>query len=787
MKSNDIRTTKRLRREFRAALENTEIPPEISTEKTAERILWEQAQHPQRRKIHWKKPVISAVAAVLALSVALGVALYSTGLPLTPVKPPAWVDNTAADNERAVHPKSAEELEALFRWFKEGADGTAWDALRESFGGIFNGAFAQYGPIYGMFQNNLKAEMAPASPSSPGMEDSALSRESESVGQTNTQVDGIDEQDIIKNSGKTLFIAQPGHVSGSDENETVTVGVRRVQLLSGGKMKEISPVIIYQGWRYVGDSEEIVGIFLHEGKLIVISQTQGYFLHLSKYAEESWVSPVQGGTQKLRTIVRVYSDADGENPKLLSSSAQDGQHLSSRLYGGRLTVATSSAVQVWSEGFEPSRDMYPQITKDGVTANLPLEKIYSTVNNSTPSYLVISNTDLNAAAPTTEHCAVLGAGENLYCSGDTLYIGRSIYGEKTETEIFKFALDGKPRLLGSGTVPGTALNQFSMDEYNGNLRIATQGVSGSGGDKITAENSALIPADPADNNIIANAVYVLDGNLKTIGKLENIAPGETIQSVRFVGATGYVVTFLQTDPLFVLDLADAKKPKLVGELKIPGFSSYLHPVADGWLLGVGVPGDANGTIGGVKLSLFDVRNPKKPVEADSVVFSGYQYGTNATNDHRAFFVYPDEGLFGLPISNETDGSGGVSISAAALYTYRVKDGKIVRAGVYGGEALSYRWDETPYSWYGTDLLGSRATYVGSTIYTRLDGILTSFDLSDAKQLAKLDMRKDTLPDAPKPETSPPIVDQPTNSPEEITESPTQSGASEPYNPGAAGQ
>ncbi|MDR1410102.1 MAG: beta-propeller domain-containing protein [Oscillospiraceae bacterium] len=813
MNRKDIHTAQRLRREFRAALHDTQIPTRISPKETDNTVQWEQFTQPRKYKIHWKKPMISAVAAVLVFCVALGAALYSTGLTLKTPAPPDWVESSAED-KLAVHPQSEAELEALFRWFKDSGNGTVWDALRKQYGGVFDGIFSNKSSgNYNYFENSsppnaesneVAIDTSPRSNPTGG--DSAQQNvQNQAVGQTNNQIADIDEQDIIKNSGKTLFIASPGHVSGEDDKQTVTVGVRRVQLLPGGKMKEISPIIVYQGWRYVNECEEVVGMFLHKGKLIVISQTQGYFLQGQVF---------EYNNQKIRTIVRVYSDADGENPQLLYTSGQDGTHLSSRLYNGRITVTTTSAVQIWSQGFTPSRDMYPQILKNGKEENLTLDKIYSTVNSPTPSYLVVANLDLNAKELNAEHCAVLGAGENLYCSGDTLYVGRTTYDNKsqTETEIYKFALDGKPRLICSGSVPGRTLNQFSMDEYQGNLRIATQL------DPVYAPSKETTHTTPDGSKYEeyqegkmlrdqANAVFVLDSKLKTIGQVNNVAPGEQIQSVRFVGATGYVVTFLQTDPLFVLDLANANKPKVVGELKIPGFSSYLHPVGDGWLLGVGVPGNEKGATGGIKLSLFDVRDPKKPKEVNSIIFENYttavagkkstevtkNYSTDAQWDHKAFFSYPEEGLFGLPIYRTSteytiyDGHITKSEQEFLLYTFRVKDGKLVKALNYSAYLESGPGNgEYDYgNWYtnNTNYAAERATYVDNTIYTRQYGKLFSFDLKTAKRLGTIDLDKTTLPDAPQPKIAPPVIDPPNAFPEEGETAVPEEKPSQAYNPG----
>jgi uncharacterized secreted protein with C-terminal beta-propeller domain len=196
------------------------------------------------------------------------------------------------------------------------------------------------------------------------------------------------------------------------------------------------------------------------------------------------------------------------------------------------------------------------------------------------------------------------------------------------TGVVKIPLD-KFEVAATGNVPGVPLNQFSMDEYNGNLRVATNiataGIGGLGG---------------WNNQNSVNDVYVLDGNLKTIGKVLDLGQGERIYSVRFIDGQGFVVTFKQMDPFYVLDLSDPKNPSKKGELKIPGYSSYLHPLAQNRILGVGQES------GKVKLSLFDVSDPANPKELDKYQLD--EYWTDVSNNHHAFLQDAKHGVFFLP-------------------------------------------------------------------------------------------------------------------------------------------
>jgi len=186
----------------------------------------------------------------------------------------------------------------------------------------------------------------------------------------------------------------------------------------------------------------------------------------------------------------------------------------------------------------------------------------------------------------------------------------------------------------TGIVPGRLLNQFAMDEYNGDLRAAvTYG-----------------RWDDAENGVI-----VLDTNMNEAGRVIGLAEGERIYAVRFMGATGYVVTFRETDPLYVLDLSDPANPEVKGELKVPGYSTYLHMVGEGQLLGIGEE-DWN-----VKLSLFDVSDPENPTELDTFIMD--EYWSEALYNHHAFLHYPAMELVILPIGSQD-------------YIFRVRAGQI---------------------------------------------------------------------------------------------------------------
>jgi len=296
-------------------------------------------------------------------------------------------------------------------------------------------------------------------------------------------------------------------------------------------------------------------------------------------------------------------------------------------------------------------------------------------------------------------------------AGRAAVIGR----ESQQTAIHVFESDGTTsRYLASGTVPGHLLSQFSMDEYHGALRVAStteadvaMPVEGDGGigDSDVATSSDGAASGSAASSVAApvptrsprpstSQVTVLRQQgraLVTVGRVGGLGRGEQIHSVRFIGDLGYVVTFRQTDPLYTLDLSDPAKPRVAGELKILGYSAYLHPAGPGRLLGVGQDADAEGRVKGLQLSLFDVSNPAEPRRLDAVGVGNAW--TDVEGDHHAFTLA--DGLALAPFqrwgqgesvapSNEFDTGvvavrlGGTSTLAAPKVLRPLADGPVVQ-------------------------------------------------------------------------------------------------------------
>ena len=240
-----------------------------------------------------------------------------------------------------------------------------------------------------------------------------------------------------------------------------------------------------------------------------------------------------------------------------------------------------------------------------------------------------------------------------------------------------------------GSVPGTLLNQFAMDEYENNLRIATT-VSG---------NNALLFGGWGNENSESD-VYILDKNMEEIGSVLGMGLTERIYSVRFIQDKGYVVTFRQTDPFYVLDLSDEKNPKIKGELKIPGYSSYLHPINKDMILGIGKEGQK------VKLSLFNIFNPEEPTEEDKYLLD--EYYSEALNNHHAFLMDNKFKIFFMP-------------------------------GSKGGYIFSYENNKLELKKSIADVYPKRALFIDDYLYIISDNNLIVLDENTWERVKELDL------------------------------------------------
>lgn len=529
-----------------------------------------------------------------------------------------------------------------------------------------------------------------------------------SYSRTNTRVEGIGEADIVKTDGKNLYI-----VKGS----TIYI----VNLGSDGKPEKTSKISPLDTLADKDEKGELVdevdsgfGVY-HSRCIFVTNYIRGIYVYNSTLIVELCCAR----NKKIQTGIAVYDIGDTSAPKVKRVFMQDGSPISSRVAGNSIILVSNSVIcsETIDDGIIPrvssgenGSDMKDEMVRSGDIA---------VANAANPEgFLIVSKTNLDTLESKPEATALLGGGSDIYCTDSTVYVATECYdtkSEKTNTKLTSFDITGeKPQLKASGTVEGTMLDTFSMDEYNGYIRVA---VTRSGD----------------------NCVYVLDTDMKKVGALENIAPGETVRAVRFSGSTGYVVTFLQTDPLFVIDLSSPESPAIKGEVKLPGFSSYLHPVGKNLLLGVGVGGTEEGTDGSAKLSLFDVSDPSAPKEVDSFVMKNTDFNT----EYKAFIEDSDPNTYLIPFNcwrysqNEyednilsTDAKRSTGVVRIA-----VENGKLVQKNIYEVTSI----DDNGAAQF------TRAAFVNNTLYGidcyGLTGKIISFNKTTGETLGEFVFEK----------------------------------------------
>jgi uncharacterized secreted protein with C-terminal beta-propeller domain len=339
---------------------------------------------------------------------------------------------------------------------------------------------------------------------------------------------------------------------------------------------------------------------------------------------------------------------------------------------------------------------------------------------------------------------VLGSGSDVYASTQNLYVTRptseEIYWESTNdsgwswaqmTEVYKFSLSGNDVSFASkGKVEGRIINQFAMSEFRDNLRVATQKGSTWGW---------------RDQNRATSNVYVLNEDLEKIGEVEGIAPGENMHSARFMGEKGYLVTFRNTDPLFVIDLADPTDPEVLGELKIPGYSDYLHPYDEDHLIGFGKHTVENilddGSIDpdfawyqGVKIAMFDVSDVNNPKELFNEIIGDRGTDTPVVHNHKALMFDRQKNVMAFPITirevaeenAEPRTYGELTFSGAVVYDIDLDQGFDLRGKVthYNDEVFS----KTGYDFYGSyDYNINRMLYIGDHFYSVSNNIIKASD------------------------------------------------------------
>ncbi len=499
---------------------------------------------------------------------------------------------------------------------------------------------------------------------------------------TNVQVDGVDEADVVKTDGEYLYILSNNHI----------VIVRA----DGGTMEQTAMIPLAEE----DASAEALELYVAGDRLAVL---ESVYSVSSSFGEERYTDAWSGGSIR----AAVYDISDRAKPARLNELGQSGTYLSSRLVGDTLYLVSTYTLAGTAKKSRPETYI-PCLYQEGEGAAMAAEDICIAASPSDRQYIVVTATDIRDPKTHSSAKSVFGCGQSLYASAENLLIAspqavKQENGWHTQrTNLLRFSLKGgEVELAASGSVPGTLLNQFSMDEYQSVFRVVTTVDGG-----METEKDGLVTYTPGEST---NCLYTLNEELKIMGRLENLAQGERVYSVRFDGPIGYFVTFRQVDPLFTVELSDPASPRILSALKIPGFSDYLHPYTDGLLFGFGQSADPEtGRTDGLKLSMFDVSDPMDVSERHTLPL-GFGW-SEASYNHKAFLISAERNLIGFP----TD-------TGYSIYGYSEIRGFYLRA-------------ELPA---GADLYRTRGLYIGDTFYVAGNGEVRAYSLSDFQEAGEL--------------------------------------------------
>jgi len=487
------------------------------------------------------------------------------------------------------------------------------------------------------------------------VEEAAVQTGGGDYSKTNVQVEGIDEGDIVKtdgeyiyvlkNSGALVILEADGKNTSVLSRTAVTQKYKDYSYQHYNTTEDHGPIPTYSS-EYARDlyvSGDYVAVILDQNRSYV-TRTNG----INRYTDASG------------TFLSIFDVSDPADPEKLTTLGQSGYHQTSRMIGDSIYLITDFFLSTLNE-----REFYeayiPSLYCDGTPELVPVNSIIVPPEINSRHFTVITEYDLSEQKIVSTK-SVLTETDTVYMNSEHLYLAderpyedileeykESIY-TVTETvsgrctDIYKFALGDTIKTKAFCTVEGRLLNQFSMDEYKGNLRLVTTNQTSSR--KVYKDKEFGFTNTKWNSSEQTNGLYIYDENLDLLGSITGLAKDERVYSVRFTGDTGYFVTFRETDPLFAVDLSNPKAPKIMSALKIPGFSEYLHPYGKGLLFGLGQDATEQGWTTGVKLSMFDTSDPYDVQEIHKKKLDiGY---TTALNNHKAILISAERGIIGFP-------------------------------------------------------------------------------------------------------------------------------------------
>jgi len=550
--------------------------------------------------------------------------------------------------------------------------------------------------------------------------------------ETNIQVAGVDEADIIKTDGEYIYA-----VAQNILYIIKAYPASQVEIVSQIDLDRFSPrelfiqknrVLIFGSQSYEFDIQEPTPII---GEILRIAPR--YPSYYSTMA------------------VKLIDTSIKTQPKIIKTIDIEGNYLTSR----KIDNYAYFVVNTYPRYFDNPRDcveILPKLYESASTLDPQQEDFIPIARCTDIGYIedvkasqFITIASISLESGELEKQVIVGSGENVYASQNNIYIAQTDYAnyggignpveeDEEKTVITKFAIEnGDIFYQNTGSVKGTILNQFSMDEFENHFRIAT-----------TRGNVWDEPQKSTNN------IYILNQDLEQVSEVEDLAPGEKIYSVRFMGKKGYIVTFKKVDPLFVIDL-DPEDPSVLGKLKIPGYSDYLHPYDENHLIGIGkdtveaeesLQNQRNLNFAwyqGIKMAIFDVSDVNNPIELHKVIIGDRGTESEALHDHKAFLFDKEKNLLVLPITlakikgekSRDNQYGDFVFQGAYVYDLTLKDGFQLR-----GEVSHYDDPEIYLKsgyYFNGDANIRRSLYIENFLYTFSNARL---QLNNLKTLVK---------------------------------------------------
>lgn len=563
--------------------------------------------------------------------------------------------NSTSENKEITDTKASEnDDDGLYAFAGAASYQEIYDALKQ----LTNGNDYDSGEIAADVEE--KAAMDTATTESASVS-SSLGREAgEDYSRTNLQELGVDEADIIKTDGEYIYVMK-------------STGSVRLIRAHGEKLK-------------IEGTIELEALNETPQEMYIDGDTLNLIATGSRTSLENTEEDVYEAKTDDYTKLYTYNISDRAYPKLTGTIKQQGNYRTSRKNGDIVYLFTQFYPEVKDssdiDGYVPAVN----------GARLESTDVYLPEYRNSTSYLVISSIDNQNPSEILDKKAIVSAADSFYVSENNIYICNTNWNsDTTMTQILKFGYArGKIMAANAADLKGMLNDTFSLNEYDNHLRVVLTDYSG-------------------DTN--KNALYVLDENMEVTGSISDIAEGEDIRSARFMGDTGYFVTFRDTDPLFSVDLSDPADPKILGELKITGFSSYLHFYGENRLLGVGNEVDPEtGAYLGIKLAMFDVSDPANVKQLHKFVIKD-TWDCPLFYNYKAAMIDADKNIFGFMCDTNY-----------MIFTYDEEKGF---ENVFT-ENLSDAYYSSYY--YGTQ--GMRGCFIGDTFYLIGGGQIRIYDMAD---------------------------------------------------------